>query len=451
MIIRPTEFLRDQYRLVLDSYTGQGGFATGEYIFEFAREINIAERQKMADYTNFINPIVDARVDPAFIADAVRTYEDNEVVSGFLDNADNNGTSLQQIIHHATTETTLVANSFIVVDSFPEKEIPEAHAEMIEGRKYPYVYTKSVLDVYEYETDIFGKLLDISFYYGIYETLNDGTAIYQYKRFTPGEIEIYKIVKDDDGNDKRECISSTKHSLGIVPVAYYDKDVLPFPPYYSMATLARKIYNTDSQITSLQRDQMFSILLMPSMSPHQEAKDNIILSTDNAIFYDAQAQNKPEYIAPDAAQMTVGLEQRKASLETLIQSADVLGTTAISTGNSANSGIAESYRFFGKQQALLMSAKIARDLEKQVIHILALYLGDGIEYEVEYPSNFSPTFTETKNKIDALSAIADMDISDQATATAHAEIIRLMSSTLEWSDELTESVLDSITEVQEIL
>lgn len=451
MIIRPTEFLRDQYKLVLDSYTGQGGYATGTYIFEFARELNIEDRRKMADYTNFMRPIVDARVDPAFIADATRVYENNNMLDGFLQNSDNNNTPLQQIIHHATTETTLIGNSFIVVDSFPEKDIPEAYGDMVDLRKYPYVYTKSVLDVYEYETDIFGKLLDISFHCGVYEYLEDDTAIYYYKRFTPKEIELYKIVTDGSGKKKKERISGTKHNMGRVPVAYYDKDVLPFPPYYSMATLARKIYNTDSQITSLQRDQMFSILLMPSMSPGAESKDGIVLATDNMIFYDAQAQNKPEYISPDAAQMTVGLEQRKASLETLIQSADVLGTTAISTGNSANSGVAESYRFFGKRQALLMSAKIAQDLEEQVIQILAMYATDEIEYSVEYPSNFSPTFAETKGKIDALAGIADMEISDLATATAHAEIIQLMADNLEWDDETTKAVLDSITEVQEIL
>ena len=450
MIINPTSELRLQYKLVRDSYTGQGGFSTGEYLFGYGREQDLSQRKEMAAYTNYVKPIVDVRVDAVFNENPARVYEDNEIIDAFLKDCDNNGTILEDFIHEATRDTVLLGNSFIIMDNFPANEIPETLQEVIDTRKFPYVYSKSVLDVYEYETDLFGKLQSITFYYGLYDGAKEGSEVYLYKRFTKKEIEYFTIEGSKDG-DIIQTISLTSHSLGRVPVAYYNNDILPFSPYYSMATLARKIYNIDSELTDLERAQMFSILLIPSISPGNEPKDNIVVSTSNALFYDSQSTNKPEYISPDSNIMKVQMENRQSSMDNLLQSADVLGSTAIANSNNSSSGISMQYQFFGKQQGLIMSSNIANSLETQVMELLGLFFGIDYEYYVKYTDNFSPTFTEMQQKISVLQSIADMEISDNVDANINADIVTLVSEFMKWDDDRLRKALESIVEVEEIV
>ena len=445
-IVNPRAELRAQYQLTRDSYTGQGNFANGGYLYQYEREVDFAQRQDMASYTNFVKPIVDARVNPVFVSEPNRTY-DNEIVDLFLKNCDNNETSLTKYIHKATTETVLLGNSFIVMDNFPENEIPETLNQVIEDRKFPYIYSKSVLDVYEYKTDIFNKLEEITFYYGLYEW--DGEdEVYLYKRFTKDDIEyfILKEEEDDDGTVKtaKTVISTTVNELGRVPVAYDNKDILPMAPYYSMASLARNMYNTDSELKDLSRSQMFSILLIPSINPTADSQDNIVISNSNAIFYDSQSTNTPEYISPDSSIMTVQMENRSKQIENLLSTADVLGSSVVNKGTSASSGVAMSYEFFGQMYALLESSNIASNLEEQVIEILGLYLDTEIEYYTEYPREFSPTFNETQQKINALNDVVKMNISEEVSIEMNKSIVKLLGEQMEIEPETLTVLVDSV-------
>lgn len=450
MKVKQQQPLRNQYDLVEDSYTGQGGFATGEYLDNFGREYNYEERKSMAYYSNFVKPIVDAKVDPVFAKPAQMEYNNEDIVTAFIEDCDNNGSSLEQVIHKSTTKTVLMGNSFIVMDNFKADEIPETQAEVINERKFPYIYTKEVQDVYEYETDIFGKLRSITFYYGLYEINDSSESIYLYKTFTKDDIVYFTKKQNEDETWEIIIIDTITHGNGVVPVVYYNKDILPFSPYYSMATQARAIYNTASNISDLSRAQAYGLLLIPSMNMGGTPQDNIIISRDNALFYDAGSNNEPSYINADPNILGKQLELMDKQSQTLIQSADVLGTTAIAN-NSSQSGIAESYRFFGKQQALQISSTIATYLTEEVIKLFGVFMGIDIEFEVQYTSNFAPTFVDTKMKVELLERISDREISDEATEQVDKAIMQLVGEFMNWDSETINGISDSITEVKQIL
>jgi len=450
MLVVQQEPLRAQYNVVEDSFTGQGQFADGSALFPYGREMNFAVRQKMASYSNFVYPIVSAKVDSVFSEQPQRVY-DNEFIDVFLSDCDNNGTPLEDIIHHTTLYTTLLGNSFIIMDNFAESDIPATAQEQLMYRKYPYIYTKEVQDVYSYEVDQFGKLIDISFYWGLYAPTNQATSGYLYKRFTQGEIEFFTISKTKNGKEIRTSISSVPHNMGVVPVIYYNRAVLPFSPHYSMATLARAVYNTASSLEDLTRSQQFSILVLPNSYGGNESKDTVVISNHNALFVDSDATVTPSYISPDSAILTSNLAYYQQQITNLIQTADVSGTTALGNANSTSSGIAESYKFYGKMQALQLSSQTANDLEYQVIKMFNMFMNQEAEYIVKYNDNFSPSFTETQQKITLLESIADRDISDTITADVNADIVTLVGQFMGWEDERLQTALESISEISEII
>jgi len=442
-----------EYRLTQDAYSGDNGFADGSHLFKYEREEDFEKRKSMASYSNFLKPIVDARVDPVFVEEAKRVYKDNAILDAFIENADNNGTSLQEVIHNATTNTVLLGNDFLIVDNFPEDDIPQTQKEVLDSRKFPYVYSKGITDFIEAEADEFGKLLEITFYYGKYKgekktDIGKGEEVLLYKTFTENKTSYYYCTGKEYDSSKRVEISSIEHNLGTIPVVFYNKDVLPFPTYYSMSTIARTIYNEGSEIDDLRRAQAFAILLLPSTNPNGAAKDGVVTGTHNAIFFDSAAVNIPSFINPDPNTLKGLIENRSTDEKSLIQSADVLGTTALANGNSTSSGVAESYKFFGKKYALLESSGIASDLEEPVVALVALYQGNkDFEYSVKYPSSFAPTFAEVQAKIATLQEIISADVNDFVTAKAESDIIDLLAGVFNWSKEEIEKAKSGIVEL----
>lgn len=437
-----TQETKERLWLVHDSYHGTGGYITGDYLFRFAREIDFVNRRKMAYYLNYIKPIVDARVDPVFSSDPqVEGVDEGTVLEAFLENADNNGTSLAEMVHSATTETVLMSNSFLVMDNFPQSSIPPTLSEVLSTRKFPYIYKKSLTDVKSYVTDDWGRLVEIDFLYEKRKLRKDDT----FETEVYNRIDAFYITQYYKEEDEEKVIFKTQHNIGVVPVIFFNKDIISVPPYYSMSTLARQIYNTGSEINDLSRSQMFSILLLPSTMPSESNEEGVVISSKNALFFDADASNKPEFISPDSNIMKTSLELQEKQINTLIQTADVLGTTAIATGNKATSGIAESYKFFGKQHALQQSSQIANYYYYETIQLLGKFLGqDYSDVQVSFQSNFTPTFAENQQKIQALSNIAMMEISEDVTANVEADIVKITAEVMGWDNERLNSALESI-------
>ena len=440
MIYKNTDEKIAQYKLLEDSFDGTGGYVDGTYLFQYDREVDYTTRQQMAYYVNYMRPIIDAKVAPVFSTPPQREYTINDggLLDAFLSDATNNSDSLESVIYKATLKTTLLGNSFIVMDNFPEEMLTDSLQDTIANRAFPYVYVLSPKNVYSYEVDDWHNLVSFTFFWR--EEKNNYETIKYYKRMTKDAIEI--VVID---SDKIKVIRRTEHNFNAVPVVYFNQDVLPFSEYYPMSTLARTIYNNSAEVVDLFRSSAFSILTLPTRNPSGDTQNDIVVGSKNALLYDADSSHEPAYISPDSAILSNSVEYSKALINQLIQSADVLGTTAISNNNGATSGIAESYKFFGKQQALMISSKIANTLETLVVRLFGLYTNNNYDdYAVKYRENFTPTFTDYKNKLEALEKVAQMDISDNVTYNIYADIVDIVADVMKWEDERLSSVKDSI-------
>jgi len=437
--------LRNQYNLVKDSFDGQGGYANGSYLTKYEKEQDYGKRKEESSYFNLLGPIVEARVDPCFTTTPTRVYKPDLVLEAFLKNADNNGTPLEQIIHSVTTDTVLLGNGFIVVDNFPTPT-EMSLAETVESRRFPYVYTKTVQDVYSYEVDDFGKILEITFYWGPEapsEKRDDG---YLFKKLTATEITFINMKRKP--GKKLEYDESTAtvvgapvcHGLGVCPVVYYNQKVLPFSKYFSMAKQSKQLFNASSRLGELNRDQTLSILVIPGRMPDE----GIQIGTANALFVDEQASNIPTYISPDSSQMTVSTEYDKHLVEQIIQSADVLGTTAIGSSNSATSGVAESYKFFGKQQALMQTSVIASYLDKGVVGLVAKFMRAEYQYSATYQDKFEPSFHDTKAKYDVYKDALALHLTPTVDAQISKDIVTIIASFGDWDDSVLNTCLESI-------
>lgn len=445
--------LRQEYELTLDAYEGTGGFlpdSHDSYLFPYPREIDFKSRKKQSYYINYIKPIVNSKVKPVFSKAPQRQYK-NDIVEGFLENADNNNTPLNSIVEEAVTMSRLLGQFFVIMDNF--EDVPENMNEVIAERKYPYIYTKLPQDVFSYETDLWGKLTDISFFYSLYYPDDQEEAVYLYKRYTDEEIEYWYNKKSIDGTEDVEkvVVSAFNHQLGVLPVIYYNRDILPHPPFLDMASLSRSIYNLGSEINDLSRSQAFSILLLPSINPDGDAQSNVILGSNNALFFDSQSTNIPSYISPDSNIMNTQLTRYDNLMQTLVYSADILGVNAQGGGNTAQSGLAYSYKFFAQKQELMMSSNIADYYDSKIIEMLGIFIGQDIDYDVQYTNSFAPTITETTEKLVILERISDREISDYVTAIVDAQMVELVGELFEWDDETVDNATDSIVEVSQVV
>ena len=430
----------DQYKLVEDSYTGDGGFVNGEYLVRYRREQDIQERYELASYSNYVQPIVNSMVDPVFSKKPQREFS-SDIIDVFLKDATNSGIPLQAIIHETVRMGTLMGNHFIIMDNFKDDEIPTTRSEVIKGRWLPYVFTKSVAEVYEYETDIYGNPIYITFRIGYSNEENYDEQKELYRRYTNNEIQY---LEGKDGN--LNITARVQHKLGVMPVVMFDKkDIAPFPPFYSLATQAKKIFNVQSEINDLERSQNFSILLMPSLNPASEKKQGIVLGSSKALFYNSENKLAPNYISPDSKIMETSLKYLQNITDTLIQSADVLGSTATQRTSKAESGTALSYKFYGKQQALLNSSHKANMLEQEVMKLFFAFVGDTSDYSVLYHSRFNPTDDEIALRLQSIQSVLKLDISDEVRMQLCKDVLNMLASQNGWTDEVLNVMMNSLT------
>jgi len=427
MVTKPTNFLIDQYKLVYDSYTGQNGFANGDYLFKFDRERDFEQRKKEATYTNYVKPIVDSTIDPIFSETPRRSYNNEDVVTAFINDCNNNGTRLDRYIKEATLHTVLNSNHFVIMDNYPET--PETLQEALGQRVFPYIYTKKLSDIYSFETDKFGKLISISFKYGIYDTEKN---LYLYREFTNNAIEQFTINE----YNKRTTIDISTNDIGVIPVVYYNTDILPYSPYYSMATIARQVYNQDSRINDLDISSDFNILVIPSTNPTASHKTSAVVGNKNAMYVDSESTVMPHYISAPSDTLKTSMEYKSSTINTMLQIADVLGSSAVvNGGNKAESGTALGYRFYGKMNKLKSNGMIAEYYEKEIIRLLSMYIGRDIEYTVDYSSILRPSITEVMDKVSIIERVSDREITDDITAKLNESLIELVGGVLGWSDE----------------
>lgn len=415
------------YTFTTHAYYGTGGFSNGNYLQKFERELNFNNRKQSAFYTNYIKGVCDSIVNPVFSEEPSRSTN-NELFAEFIKDCDNKGNGLSSVTETAVKFARLHGVAFVVMDNF--EEVPELQGDIIADRKFPYVYIKTADSVVDFNTDEFGNLKSITF---IDAVVTIDKKNYQLYRVWTEEYSQLIIKK----GKKTEAYSPMKfHNLGVVPIVIsrlesITNEFMSFPPFYDISRLNCAIYNVDSEITSLGRQQGFSLLVIPSDNPNP----NIEVGADSVITVPTGSSITPTFISPDSSIMTVLQNRAKELKDSLLSVANVIGATAIGNGNQAKSGVALAYEFLGQTMALEKTARMAESLEEAISVLFSLYINQDVEYEVEYDSNFKPSITETKDKFEILEKLFKLNTSNVINNVAKNYLIDIIDEMFDMDDK----------------
>jgi hypothetical protein len=388
-----------------NAYYGTGGFRSGDYLIPHKRELWYDTRKKISYYVNFIKPIIRAMVEPVFIKPAVRVFDD-EMLSGFIDDVDNRGTDIQRFTYMATNICRRHSIVFVVVDNFVEQPIDQKTA--IDDRVMPYCYTRRANHLYGYKLDSFGNVNEMVFLEcpAVYTngTITEKT---KYRRWTKTYTQI-EVCENEyagaTGSGKFIAVPGTyrEHNLGVVPVIVMRdieieqaQDFIPTPRMYDIARVNHAIFNKDSEVREIERNQAFAVFCV-----NQNKASNLSIGTNNVLFYPV-GSNAPQFVAPPMDVLSQLIADRKELRDDLFRLAEQNGVVAI---QDAKSGIALAYEFFAHESILQQTAKIAESIEEKIAILFGLWVGRDIDYQVNYKSTFVPHSEENRLKLlDAVS------------------------------------------------
>lgn len=365
---------------LLDSYTGQGGFLTGEYLVQHPREsaAKFARRMQLAIRPNFVKKIVDSYLGYLFRVPPSRT-SGSAVYDAFQTSADGLGDGLDKVMQRAQKLAMVAGTAFVLVDR-----------ERDGGS--PYLSLRLPSSIVWKRRDARGRLLEIAFR----ETL-DGTTTTR--------------VFDDAGwritDGAGMAIAAGQHGLGEIPVvALHSSDPLlnevsVAPWIGDIARINYDIYNAISELREIIRNQTFPVLLVPQRfaSDKSDAKA-ITVGTDNALAYDP-ADGPPSYIAPPDNPITVIQGYIKDLIGMIYQSVNLEYVSGFASG----SGLAISYFFQQTQSSLSgMSAQLEA-AEMRIARLVTGYAGEAWGGMIGYSRDFDlqDLASDLENAISALS------------------------------------------------
>lgn len=411
------------YEFVTHTYEGSGGYADGCYLIKHSKEHSINNRKLLAYFKNYTRGILNSLIVPVFSDDAKR-ITNNEVFDAFITDVDNKMNDIQDFTKVVMKYTRLHGVCFVVMDNF--ENVPTSKSEAINKRMYPYMYVKTADEVHTYTLDEFDRINTISFKDGWYMD-SSGEKVQSYRLWTD-TFSVRYIENSSTQDGIIEIDDRKEHNLGVLPVIEsrmdIDSDTLPHPPFFDISRMNFTVFNMDSEQRSLERLTAYPTLVMQSRS-HQV---NVDLGADSFLIYGSDYDTNisaPEWISPDHSILTVMNDLSNEVVQKLVESANVLGATAINTGNQAKSGVALSFEFLGQNFSLKETASLAEKFEKKVAFLFGLYINTSFEYLVEYQDNYRPSNDDVVKRLDIAEKYLSIFIDNP---TMYAEIKKTLVS-----------------------
>lgn len=394
-----------EYALLRDAYHGSGGFSDGSYLVRHKREKTekYNMRKQLSYFLNYMAPIVNSHVDPIF-RDRPQRQTDNTGIGGqlwetYLKDTDTNGTTIDRLMKRAALAAKLYEISFIVTDNVSAEALAANPTmdRVIAARALPYSYIVTPDRVVDYRINKFGRLVSFSY------TEPSGKTDAK-----PGEYNIRTwtekewTLTDKDGAAIPGAEGSGTHGLGRVPVTplaarlINPSDLLPAPSFLSIARTNLQIFQICSWLTEIMQNQAFSILIYPSTE-----ETTIEIGTENALGFDPEAKNAPDFIAPPADPAKILADQ----IDQLVAESYRMGGMAHQTGvKQQASGVAKAYDFERTNQILSDFADNCAGGEKDIADIFGRWVNEDLKYTCSYPDDFGIIDIEQELK-DAQAAI----------------------------------------------
>jgi hypothetical protein len=215
-------------------------------------------------------------------------------------------------------------------------------------------------------------------------------------------------------------------------------DFPSFGPFASIADLAKRLYNMDSELDEILRSQTFSILTqqVPEDSSDQQKMNAAkvageTIGASNLLVHTGQ---QPAFIAPPDGPATVYMERIRDLRDQIRE----IGMDVADT-NQAESGKAKQLRFQALNGELAKFSERMEDLERRAWNITSKLLGMEAQPTIAWPRDFNISdvlveleilrdMQETGMPDDVLTAQKKKVVSVQFSGSDTEEIDELISS-----------------------
>lgn len=386
--------LTDQ--MMIDAYTGQGGFADGSYLIRHPRELDdkFVARQEVATYRNYCRKIVGAYVGTLYANSAQRSGE-AQAWQDFQAGADGVGGQIDDLMRRAMVMALLLGTVYLVVD----RPAGQARSRADEASLAPYAVIRRPADVAALSLDALGAVVRIVF------AERSGGASYGAVA-SAGEVQYrgwdaarWWVSKDPDGaeilTDPQTGQPQTgEHGLGRPPVVrLHSSELLDLaadraaPWAAGIVAASVDLYNRHSEARSIERDQTVSTLALP-VSDLAEAdrirETGITIGASNAVLYNPAGGGRPGYFAPPDGPLTLYYQ---AIAQTVVEIYQLANLEFV--GGVAQSGVAMAFHFAAANRTLALFAQSLELAEMEVGRLVCAWMGqDAGDLRVVYPRSF---------------------------------------------------------------
>ncbi len=372
---------RTSDQFLLDAYSGQGGFATGEYLIAHPREstAKLDRRKELAVYPNFTRKIVDVMM--GFLWKQAPSREVDELYTQFTGNANGAGTKLDSLLFTYQRLAMILGTVYIIVDK------PKTQGPTKANQSLPYLALRLPGQLVGEQKDNVGAWTSVTF-----SEQNGSDTVY--RTFTRTG---WKLTKDLEGNEvviKDGKAEQGDYKLGRVPVVrlHIAKPLNPTDSksqswVYDLANLNWDLYNQRSELRELFRSQTFAILAIPVNDPAEAQKLNdMTVGTENAISYNPAGGGKPGFVAPPPDPVDLYMKQIAATIEDIYRVANLEFV-----GGVQQSGVALSFHFQEANSSLRGMSEMAETAENEIADLVYLWQGQTFSGNIAYPNDFNLT------------------------------------------------------------
>ena len=436
-----------QWNIGLDAYDGSGGFLSGDYLWQFAREDSdqLKNRKEQARYHNYTETLVDIYV-PHVLTGVTRDTND-AALAAWWDDVDGRGTQMDAYMASAFGQALSSGHAGVLVDKAAESPIGPAVAD---DPNAPFLRTFPNVAIRDWRTDGVGlaavKLSEAA------PTPDLAVPI--------GELEPGYLLWDRDMwarfNAKGEFLSGNEHDLGVVPLEVIRPKPSRRHPFIGKAlipaSVVRALYNRASEEDLVLRDQAFSLFVVTlPIDAQQEDIDAIQRRLSQGVGTTTVAVIKGQadfHTADMAVPKTIG-ENQAALIHELYRMAHLRFQR-----DSLQAESADAIRL--QRHDLDQTLKgMAQDLAQVEERLVKLYYGwtaadaeaafDRADVSISYPSDFA--IVNVEQELTAVAAAVSLDLGGTATKELKKRAVHLALPDL--SDETLDTVRDEIEGAQE--
>ncbi len=249
-----------------------------------------------------------------------------------------------------------------------------------EGTTQPYSYIQTASTVEQYDVDLKGNLISITFI----NTLPNG-------KYVKNDWSTNEVIISTSEDNKKWIVQDQKtiNRLPILAVfaeARTDKyNYLPKPGSYSIAEMCQSIYESWSMACWIALKQGHDFMyVIGEIDGIRDGLTNV-MQLDNL-----GGTASAGLLSPDANKITVHLALIAQKTQEMFELMLNGGVMASRNGNAPESGIAKMFTFQPLNDALLHTTMIAKSVDQWMVDQYKEYMGGTFEANTEYKQDFAP-------------------------------------------------------------